>query len=159
GVNTWLLQRFSGTSQAYTSETKNEIKVTIDFTYGETKDGKKGSVDLHFARGMVGGQERWKFKEAKGLDWKSPLPDFIEKPLRNGLANRIESVYQNFIVDGRMVYDQRQVVDDLAKKVEDSLRAAGLFTGESLTISGVSALDGGGLRLRLVTSFPKALEL
>src|SRR5262249_3934793 len=144
GVNTWLLQRFSGTSQKYTSETKNEIKVTIDFTYG---DGKKGSVDLHFARGMLGGQERWIFKEAEELDWKSPLPDFIEKGLRNGLANRIGSVYQNFIVDGRTVYDKWQVVDDLAKKVEHRLRAEGLFTGERLIISDVSALDKGGLRL------------
>jgi hypothetical protein len=158
--NVWTLQRVESTSQAYAGADNSQIRVTLNFTYGVTNDGNRGSVELYFTGGLNGGQQRWKFSEAKELKWKSPLPDFAESKLRDGLTDRIQTVYKNYSVDAGTVYDQRQVVRDLAQKAEDTLRAKGLYSGDlKLIVSSIEGLERGGLRLTFALSYGNELQV
>src|SRR5262249_41101838 len=120
-------------------------------------------VDLYFYRvGVNGGTQLWqimKVDEVRNLDWKSPLPDFVEKNMRDGLVSRIKDVYRDFTFGGGTIYDQNQVAGDLVQQVADHLRAKGLFKESRVIVTRLAGIWGGGLRLGLALGQDRDLEV
>jgi hypothetical protein len=88
-ANLWMLQRVTGTQQWWQNEAHTLIGVKVNFTYGLTNDGNKGSVVLYFAYDKsVGNSLYYKYSTISGLEWEGAFAGDHDK-----LANKIDTEY------------------------------------------------------------------
>jgi hypothetical protein len=151
-LNPWMLQRVESTQQWWRDDAHTEIGVRLNFTYGFSKDGNHGYIDLQFKKDSVfGGSAGWKFDKVDNLDWKGIFPG-----PRNALRDRTREVYNGWSARVTL-YDEGRVVQTLAQQVESVCHSKGLFTNTPLPFDGYEAKAGG---LRIWVKLPDSrLEL